>query len=1583
MKKTVTKFFAVLLVLSLLLSSGATLTFAAETGLTASVESESGMPGESVKVNILLSGNTGLTSLNLNVAYSDLLTLKNVEFNSEFGSMVTAAEPYNNPQTLSFISPFTAVKANGVFATLTFLVSDKAKDGDIADISLTYNPEDVIDGNDVNIPLNVKNGKIDIFEGLPGDINKDGKVTNADAIALFRYVAGWKIEVDTGALDCNGDGSVNNSDAIALFRYLAHWKDVKITRGKVCIHNLTKTEAKAATCTEDGNIAYWYCSLCEKYFSDENATQKIALENTVVEAKGHNVVIDPAVPADYEHTGLTEGSHCSVCNKVLVEQEVVPKLMKDEYSIKYYVNNSDTYLASLNISNSNPTSYTGEKTITLSNLHVDGYKFDGWFDGEGDNASRVTNIPKGNEGNVELFAHWSEITYTIDFSTPFDGHGVESKTYTVSKGATLPKPYIGGYAFLGWTDENADKWISSIPKGTTGNITLEGTWTSLRNRTKPVSKLGEPQIVTDSENGEILFVYYIGDVENVPLYQIGGLLQNVDGLATVITENTTHSISTEEASKVSKSTSNATTNSEAWSLSQNWNDVTAVDESWCETHGVSKTDAEAWSKTSSDTRSINSTSGGATTTVDSSGYSGMASTTNTNSHTNTNETAIGMDVSVNTKIGASASASIPKIADVSASCEIGSSIGGNASDKTVNTGTLVSGATDNNGWTEDHCNTSQATWCQGSGYSHSDTTSHSKSTSKTVSDVISKAWGFSSSHEEGGGVGQDVETSSTNSESNEFSTTITYNVEDINQESKQVSTSGEKDAYYRLVCAGTEHVFAVVGYSVADASYYTYTYAVTDTETTQWIDQSLISTNFDDNENGVLPFEVPYFVKEYVDSRIAKTDGLQVNLKTGSITGYSGSDTFVYVPDFWRISNQDGTYSSIKIKSIDSKAFSGNKDIMGVRLSDYVNDIPKEAFDGCGSLKGLYSKATVIGERAFNECSSLEEFYIDKTVTSLGEYAFSGADSVIITASDVSVAQAATTSGAKNITLDISNLTKEISEAGGLTVSLRASEVTYNPSWISNESISQDYSETDIVENQTKYFELRGLRHEYKNLKVISGADKTVLNGINFTENTSCPLTVKSKNLTLNQIDINSYGLAMKLLNDNTDINLFGTNIFTSACGNALVCRNISFAGSDSSVLNNLEVSGNVNVYGNTEDISGSNLLNITNGQLNSVEEITYYNLINEAFRLDFNSSYGSECESKTAYYGVPIGTLPKPTRKDYSFLGWFTEPTNGTLVTESTYFNSLDSVTLYAHWSQNTVSVTFNPNGGTCAEASREIDTGSAIGTLPVPVREGYNFTGWFTAADGGTQYTASAVVNDSITLYAQWQVKQYSLSWNNCTGCNITVTRVASPSGHTLRTMRNPDTVNYGDVLNISYSAQNNYTLTSCGATTITVNRNITAGDIFATAKENEVFIGDYRSNANATDCYLELYKVNHTIRIKGYAYGNSAYLPLLVGWGVGNDFSNDYVCYQNKYGTVEDGNQPIFEDRFGNFPILANKSNVSLRVGVPDAAKGHMIDFTVPEQITNGARLAVWTNFYACPGTIKICDTYQILGETGLIF
>ena len=67
--------------------------------------------------------------------------------------------------------------------------------------------------------------------------------------------------------------------------------------------------------------------------------------------------------------------------------------------------------------------------------------------------------------------------------------------------------------------------------------------------------------------------------------------------------------------------------------------------------------------------------------------------------------------------------------------------------------------------------------------------------------------------------------------------------------------------------------------------------------------------------------------------------------------------------------------------------------------------------------------------------------------------------------------------------------------------------------------------------------------------------------------------------------------------------------------------------------------------------------------------------------------------------------------------------------------------------------TVTFNPNGGMVGETSRSVAPGAAVGTLPTPTRSGsYSFDGWYTAANGGTQISASTTVSANVIYYAHW---------------------------------------------------------------------------------------------------------------------------------------------------------------------------------------------------------------------------------------
>lgn len=76
-------------------------------------------------------------------------------------------------------------------------------------------------------------------------------------------------------------------------------------------HTLTKTDYKAATRTEEGNITYWHCSVCDKYFADEACTNEISKAQTVIpqlKEEKHTLTIavekvNGAVPGEVQYAG--------------------------------------------------------------------------------------------------------------------------------------------------------------------------------------------------------------------------------------------------------------------------------------------------------------------------------------------------------------------------------------------------------------------------------------------------------------------------------------------------------------------------------------------------------------------------------------------------------------------------------------------------------------------------------------------------------------------------------------------------------------------------------------------------------------------------------------------------------------------------------------------------------------------------------------------------------------------------------------------------------------------------------------------------------------------------------------------------------------------------------------------------------------------------------------------------------------------------------------------------------------------------------------------------------------------------------
>lgn len=170
-----------------------------------------------------------------------------------------------------------------------------------------------------------------------------------------------------GAIDQSADGTAQVADYVRVWQrsgdVAEHTQATEHALDGLARCVLEKVEAEAPTCTDTGLIEHYKCTICNKYFADEQGTTELdreavtvkalggehayeitdhkkaeCLENgyqvetctrcgdkqtTTIQALGHTVEKILGKAATATESGLTEGEKCSVCGTVLVAQEVI------------------------------------------------------------------------------------------------------------------------------------------------------------------------------------------------------------------------------------------------------------------------------------------------------------------------------------------------------------------------------------------------------------------------------------------------------------------------------------------------------------------------------------------------------------------------------------------------------------------------------------------------------------------------------------------------------------------------------------------------------------------------------------------------------------------------------------------------------------------------------------------------------------------------------------------------------------------------------------------------------------------------------------------------------------------------------------------------------------------------------------------------------------------------------------------------------------------------------------------------------------------------------------------------------------
>lgn len=174
------------------------------------------------------------------------------------------------------------------------------------------------------------------------------------------------------------------------------------------------------------------------------------------------------------------------------------------------------------------------------------------------------------------------------------------------------------------------------------------------------------------------------------------------------------------------------------------------------------------------------------------------------------------------------------------------------------------------------------------------------------------------------------------------------------------------------------------------------------------------------------------------------------------------------------------------------------------------------------------------------------------------------------------------------------------------------------------------------------------------------------------------------------------------------------------------------------------------------------------------------------AVTFDFQSG-SSGTPSATATFDAAMPAVTPPTRKGYTFRGYFTQAGgNGNKYYDESGQSAkncdfYENVTLYAHWEANTYTVTYNANKPSSASGNVEGVTANSSHTYDIAVSltengytlTGWTFKGWSDTANGTVVYFDGASVSNltataggTVTLHAVWQPETHTVSFDSAGG-------------------------------------------------------------------------------------------------------------------------------------------------------------------------------------------------------------------------
>lgn len=146
-------------------------------------------------------------------------------------------------------------------------------------------------------------------------------------------------------------------------------------------------------------------------------------------------------------------------------------------------------------------------------------------------------------------------------------------------------------------------------------------------------------------------------------------------------------------------------------------------------------------------------------------------------------------------------------------------------------------------------------------------------------------------------------------------------------------------------------------------------------------------------------------------------------------------------------------------------------------------------------------------------------------------------------------------------------------------------------------------------------------------------------------------------------------------------------------------------------------------------------------------------------YTVTFESNGGSLVTEQTVNEGA-VATAPgAPMLEGYTFDGWYSD--SELIIPYGFTEGVMANVMLYAKWTKNSYTVSFNSNNGSSV-SSQSVSEGDTATVPDAPTRAGHVFEGWYSEAGLNEAYSFTTPVMNNLTLYAKWTAI-YTVTFNS----------------------------------------------------------------------------------------------------------------------------------------------------------------------------------------------------------------------------